>query len=322
MPVLAALLALGFLWSLGSLRADLLPYAWQGAGTDSLTSQALRLAVLAFGAAVIARATRSRRVRRRDAVQWALTGIGLIAAPSLLAHLAAPFVADLTRTALFALTPIFAIVLEPYLGSAESGMSRNGLLAALVALAGMLLLFPVNLPQSPASALAFLAVVLAALCVAAVNCRAVCFACAQDAPSFAAAAALAAAGAALVLGVAGAGEAAPFPAASLLPDLAWTLIVDLPALLLLFALMRRMTAARMTLRFIRAALRRQLQPHSVASAGHSARMRRPGAHGLRSRMDVAHPRHRLVSRRRISPPRLIRGLIPTKSIDPCRFERF
>lgn len=245
------MLALSFLWSLGSLRADLLPYAWQGAAASSLAGQALRLAVPAFEAAILARLLRSPRVSRRGTMHAALIGLGLFAVPALLIHLAAPYVADLTRTALFSFTPVFAVVFEPYLGRPNASQSRSALLAALVSVSGALFLFPVNLPGSPQSFCALCAVLLATLCVAAVNCRAVRVACAPDAPAPIATAAIAAAAAAVALSlVSTSAEPALITTATLVPELVWTTLVDLPALLLLFWLMRRITAARMTLRFI------------------------------------------------------------------------
>ncbi len=252
---IAALLALSFLWSLDSLRADLLPYRWQSDSASTLSGQALRLAVLAIEAAIIARITRSPRVRRRDTVQAALIGLGLFAAPALILHFAAPFVPDLTRTALFALTPIFAVVLEPYLGRADANQSHSALLAVLVALTGVLSIFPVDAPVTPRAAFGFLAIVFAAACIAAVNCAAVRLASVEDAPSPAATAAIATAAAAVAICLASPFAAATaLSASALIPDLLWTTLIDLPALLLLFGLMHRLTAARMTLRFILAPL--------------------------------------------------------------------
>lgn len=252
---IAALLALSFLWSLGSLRADLLPYNWQGQSASTLIGQALRLAVLAIEAALLARIMRSRRVRRSATFSAAFVGLGLFALPALALHFAAPFVSDLTRTALFSLALIFAVLFEPYLGRARATQSRTALLAALVAVSGTLCLFSIDMPGSQQAVVAFIAVVLLAAAVAAVNCYAVRLATAEDAPSPAATAAVATAAAALVLGVASAAtQSAVLSSASLIPDLLWTTLIDLPALLLLFWLMRRITAARMTLRFILAPL--------------------------------------------------------------------
>ncbi|HZB87128.1 MAG TPA: DMT family transporter [Terracidiphilus sp.] len=250
-----ALLALSLIWALGSLRADVLPDRWQDTLSATLSGQALRLAVLAIAAALVARVTRSRRLPWPSAMRAALVGLGLFALPALVVHLAAPYSTALTRAALFALTPVFAVVLEPYLGPANAAQSRTALGAALAAFTGMLLFIPVELPNSPQSFVALGAVVLAALFVAAVNCRAVRFACADDAPPPAAVAAIAAAAAAFALSLVGTtAEHLDWTATALVPGLVWTTLVELPALLLLFGLMRRMTAARMTLRFILAPL--------------------------------------------------------------------
>jgi hypothetical protein len=68
-------------------------------------------------------------------------------------------------------------------------------------------------------------------------------------------AAIAGATAAVVLAIACAfTENAPSPPAALLPELAHAAAVDLPGLLLLFWLMRRISAARMMTRFVLAPL--------------------------------------------------------------------
>lgn len=251
----AALAGLSVLWALGSLRGDLLPGLLRAADAlPGLERQALEWAGLAAGTALVALAGRARWPRGRQALEAMLAGIGLLAAPALLVHAAAGWVDALTRVALFSLTPVLAVVLEPYLGAEDAAQGRGALLPALVAVAGVLCVFPVELPGGPQAGLAWGAVMLAAACAAAANCRAV--RAAREAAEWRVApmAALAAATAALTLGAAsGCTERMVVPR-GLAAEAVWLLLVDLPALLLLFWLMRRMTAARMTLRFVLAPL--------------------------------------------------------------------
>ncbi len=251
----AALVGLSLLWALGALRGDLLPGLLRAAETlPRLERRALEWAGLAAGAAMVALASQARWPRGRQALEALLAGVGLLAAPALLVDAAGTWVDGLTRVALFSLTPVLAVVLEPYLGAESAAQEQGGLLPALVAVAGVLCVFPVELPGGPGAALAWGAVVLAALCAAAANCRAV--RAAQDATEWRAApmAALGAATTAVALGAASAcTERAVIPH-GLAAEAAWLALVELPALLLLFWLMRRMTAARMTLRFVLAPL--------------------------------------------------------------------
>lgn len=248
---IGSLAALSLLLALGSLRGDLWPAPFRAAAAlPPFERQALAWALLALAAAILARIRRLPRLGIVATREAALAGLGLFALPALLVRAAAPQVPDLTRVALFALTPVFCVVLEPYLGAANS--ARNSLLPVLAALAGVLLVFPVDLPGSLAAALGWIALLLAALSIAAANCRAIATA---NHLASTARAAVAAAVTAAILGLASlvAEHAQPLNAA-LLPQALWTLAIDLPALLLLFSLMRRLSAARMTLRFILAPL--------------------------------------------------------------------
>ena len=252
----AALAGLSLLWALGSLRGDLWPGLLREAeALPLLERQALEWAGLAAGAAaLVALAGRARWPQGRQARDAVFAGLGLLAVPALLVDAAGTWVDGLTRVALFSLTPVLAVVLEPYLGGEDAAQTHGALLPALVAVAGVLCVFPVELPGGPQAALAWAAVVLAALCAAAANCRAV--RAAREAAEWRAApmAALAAATAAVVLGAASACTVRVVVPPGMATEAAWLALVDLPALLLLFWLMKRMTAARMTLRFVLAPL--------------------------------------------------------------------
>jgi len=250
----AALPALCLLWSLGSLRSDLLPGVFaRTEGVPALERMALPYALFAVGAAAVAMMRRLRWPRGRALRDAVLVGLGLFAAPGLVAVPAGSWVPELTRVALYSLTPVFAVILEPYLGAGENGV-RGGLAAAMVAVAGTLLLFPVELPGSFVAACSFAAVVAAVACVAASNCLGVRVAREREC-GVAAMAAVAAGTAAVALAGAGAiVERSAWTAHGLGPVFVWAALVDVPALGLLFWLMRRMSAARMTTRFVVAPL--------------------------------------------------------------------
>jgi drug/metabolite transporter (DMT)-like permease len=252
MRPMLALLALSVLAALGSLRGDLWPGHFRAAeALPALERQALAWAELAVCARLLALARR-QRLSRAAWRQSALAGLGLFAAPALLVQLSAPYIPQLTRVALFGLVPVLAVVLEPYLGESDSG--RGALGPALVALAGMLCVFSVDLPGSVIGALALAAMLLAVACVAAANCRAV-WAAGVHGGATAARAAVAALTASIALGIFCLFDTriAP-PSLALLPTALWVLAIDLPTLLMLFWLMRHITAARMTLRFVLAPL--------------------------------------------------------------------
>ncbi len=214
------------------------------------------LILLAMTATLFALVRRAPWPGGRQAWACLLVGGGLFVAPALLLRFAEGWVSALAQVALFSLTPVFAVVLEPHLGSGGAGtQSRGGLAAALVAVTGMLCVFPVEIPQSAEAGFAFCAVVLAAACVAAANCAAVRVARAMPGRSTAPLAALA--GAAAAAGLAATSAFTEHPVwswSALKPELVWSAAIELPGLLLLFWLMRRLSAARMTTRFVLAPL--------------------------------------------------------------------
>ena len=251
---LIALSGLSLLWALDSLRGDLFPNLFHpDSSLPPFESLGLHWGLLAAGAAIAAVVRRSGRPGARLVVEWTLLGIALFAAPGLILETVASHVPQLTRVALFALTPCFAVVLEPYLGVPDRELPRHGLPAALTALAGVLLLFPFELPSTPAQAAGFVAVVLAALLVAAAGCRAV--RAANEFDSVAPCAAWAAAAASVVfLAACLISEPTQGVAAAIAPQAIWSLLLDLPALLLFFWLLRRVTAAQHAMRLILAPL--------------------------------------------------------------------
>jgi hypothetical protein len=162
---------------------------------------------------------------------------------------------DLTRVALFSLAPVFAVTFEPYLGRMTESQSKGGLLAALGCIIGTVGVFPLEIPRNFPAAGAFFGTILSVACIAAANCWAV--RCVSNLPrgSGAAIAAIAGFAAAAVLAIASAaGERGAWGRTAIGPELAWSAVIELPALLLLFWLLRRMSAVRMTTRFVVAPL--------------------------------------------------------------------
>lgn len=248
------MLLLCFLWSLGSLRSDLLPHPVVDI-LPPLERQVVPFALLAVVAAFIGVTRGAEWPRGRQVLDSMVVGLGLFAVPAGLIAFSKGWISDLTRVALFSLAPVFAVVLEPYIGRGSGQQARGGLLAALVAVVGTLCVFPVETPRSMAAGSALCAVILAAACVAAANCRAVAVANESAGNSTMPMAAIAGATAAAGLAAASAlMERGAWRWDALAPELAWSAAVELPGLLLLFWLMRRLSAVRMMTRFVLAPL--------------------------------------------------------------------
>jgi hypothetical protein len=179
-----------------------------------------------------------------------MVGLGLFVVPVVLIEIARGGIDDSTRVVLFSLAPVIAVVFEPHLGSASSNQQRGTFMASILAVAGTLLVFPLALPRTAGAALAFCGVLAAVASLAAANCIAVRLANQQTARSVFSFAAVAAGSAAIALALLG---SVLHHARDLSPPDLWTAL-DLLALALLFWLMRRMTALRMTTRFLIAPL--------------------------------------------------------------------
>jgi len=248
------LLLLSALWTAASLRTERFP----AFGTDGLPP-ALRQAVLFFVFAAVAGSISLARCIEfpRGRYAWACAGIGfgLFVVPAALVAFAQGWLPTLDRVALFSLTPVFAVVLEPYLQGSEPRHGRAALAGALAAVAGILLLLPFDLPGSFRAVAALCGLLAAALGIAATNCLAVRLAhdlsvrstLPMAAQASTAAGACFAAAAALAPHSAWRWSALPF-------QFFWLFVIDVPALFLLFWLMRRMAASRMTAPFLLAPL--------------------------------------------------------------------
>ena len=267
---IVGLLLLSLLWAIGWVRADLSPVLSGGLRLNPLWQEAAVLGVFAAAAALAGGVLKRGWPTGRGAFRTVLTGFGLFVVPAVLGFVAGERIDGATRVALFSLTPLFAVIFEPHIGSNsdQQGETRGAFAAAMIAVAGTFLVFPFELPQSYAAAGALLAVIVAAASVAAANCvgvelvrqRGIC-------PlTFAA---LSCGSASILLGIGGA--IGIVRRSSPISMDAWA-VSDLVGLALLFWLMRRMSAMQMTTRFMIAPLAANLmtlaliRPHVEAQS--------------------------------------------------------
>jgi drug/metabolite transporter (DMT)-like permease len=250
----AGLLLLSFLWSLDSLREEFAPSA-TALRMPPFAREAMSLALLTLVTAVLALIREAAWPKGRQIRDAALIGSGLFVAPAVFGALSNTTIPELARVALYSLTPVFAVAFEPYLGRLTESETKGSLLAALGCVIGTLAVFPFWIPRTFAVAGGFFMVILAVAAVAAANCRAVRLISDLPRSSTAAVAAITGGTAATVLALASwFVERASWSHPALSQELAWSAGVKLPALLLLFWLMRRMSAVRMTTRFVVAPL--------------------------------------------------------------------
>jgi drug/metabolite transporter (DMT)-like permease len=252
---IAGLLSLSLLWAFGILRTDLLPRLIVDP-LPYLQKQALSFALLTIVTSLAATLRQEGWPCRRLLWDSVFVGLGLFVIPLGLTTLATGWVPGLAQAAtLFTLTPVFALVFEPYMSPGTATQSRGGLIAALASLAGALCVFPVGIPASIQAAGGLCAMILATACVAAANCKAVATAKEFSGRSAATQAAIAAATATISLTAASAVTERPlWKWDALRPELLWSAMIELPGLLLLFWLLRRMSATRMTTRYVLAPL--------------------------------------------------------------------
>lgn len=248
------LLLLSALWALDWLLPDLFPHF----GTKGV-SLPVGQAILFFGfagvSAAIAVVQRLEFPRGRRRWASAGVGVGLFGIPTCAAAFARSRISEFDGVAIFCLTPVFAVVLEPYLQNCPPHRGKGALPGCFVAIAGVLCIFPLETPGSFRAGAALLVLLLAAVEVAAANCIAVRMASSDGGRSVFPMAAQAAAASALCFGL----------MAVVVPRAIWSttalevfvprlVLVDVPGLVLLFWLMARMAASRMTARFLLAPL--------------------------------------------------------------------
>jgi len=267
---IGALLTLSLLWAVGWVRADLSPESGAGLRLNPFWQEAVLLGVFAAAASFAGAILKRRWPTGRDAWRTMLTGVGLFVVPAAMVFVAGDWMDGGMRAALFAMTPLFAVVFEPYIGSNgdQQGEIRGAFFAAMLAVAGTFLVFPFDLPRSYAAAGALLGVVAAAASVAAANCVGVELVQRQGLCPLTLGA-LASGSASILLGIAG--SIAIVRRSSPVPIDGWA-VSDLVALALLFWLMRRMNVVQMTTRFLIAPLMANLtilaliRPHVEAQS--------------------------------------------------------
>jgi drug/metabolite transporter (DMT)-like permease len=245
------LLLLSALWALASLRTDLLPH-FSSNTPSPVQSQAVLFSVFAAVAASIAVARRIEFPRGRRAWACAGIGLGLFVVPAALAAYAQDWVSTLDRVAVFSLTPVFAVVLEPYLQGSEPRQGKAALAGALAAVAGILCLLRLDVPGSFRAGTALCMLLAAAFGIAATNCFAVRLALNLAGHSTLPMAAQAGAVSAACFAVVAVafGPRTEWHWSALPFQLLGLVVIDLPALFLLFWLMRRLAASRITARFL------------------------------------------------------------------------
>lgn len=249
---IGGLLLLSLLWALRWVRADLEPGAAAGGGLGPWLNEAALLGSFAAISGIAGAVLKKRWPTGKVAIKSVLVGIGLFFVPAALNAVIQSRIDDVTRVAMFSMTPLFAVIFERHLRTEDerAGEIRGGFLAAMIAVAGTLLVFPVELPRSYGSALALFGVVAAAAVVAAANCVGGEIAQSQGVSRLTLAA-VSSGSATLLLCMVGliwhrnGSSSAGIDA--------WVL-ADMVALALLFWLMRRVSAAQMTTRFLIAPL--------------------------------------------------------------------
>lgn len=255
-------LLLGLLASMTTLRADLFPDLLSDL-LPPLHRQVLALGICCVLATIAALVSRSSWPRGRMLRSAILVGFGLFVVPAFLSQWASGAISPVTRAAILPLASLFAVVFEPHLSALSTGQSRSALLAAIAASAGTLLVLPITLPESLEASLAWLGMGLAAASIGAGSCIGfgiTALAYDSETPrkrdlSMASFAAVASGTGFLGLGLVFAltdPHAVPWQA---LPStVLWTSATEVPALGLLFCLMPRLSAPRMTTRFTLALL--------------------------------------------------------------------
>jgi hypothetical protein len=166
-----AVLLLGLLWAVETLLAELFPEL-AAAALPPLFLHAISLALSGTALCLVwLRLPKSSVTLNAKSAIY--IGVGLFAAPAIALHFTSSQTSPYTRMALFALVPVFSVVLDRYLSRGDPRPIPGGLAATLAALLGATLVFPVSVPNSMEAAIALATVILAALISAAANCYAV-----------------------------------------------------------------------------------------------------------------------------------------------------
>jgi len=255
-----ALILLGLLGCLATLRADLLPDLLPNL-LPPLDRECLALglfSLLSGIASVTSQARKSAWPQGRPLGLAILIGLGFFVVPTMLSEPTVGWISPITRAALFTLTPFFALIFAPYIMQEAGRQNGVSLPAAILAAAGTMLALPISMPASLPAIASFGAIGLAAACVAATTCLAVAVfhphesasRAREPAPGIASFAAIATATACLGIGaIAAFREPHSWHLDALPSSLGWEAAIELPALLLFFWLIPRTTAPRIATRF-------------------------------------------------------------------------
>lgn len=246
---LAAFLLLCLLGSLGPLRREFVA-EFAASAMPLWLGASLPYALAAMACTAYALSRRVPWLPTQSTRVIILISLGIFVLPALSLRFLQAWLDPFTEVALWALAPVFTVVLEPHLAP-PSQPPRHALVAALASAAGLLLVFPFQLPRSTAAFLAWLALLLTVLVVAATYCRAVHLASRLARPSVAPLAAIACAVAAATFLVVD-GFARMLHLSDAVPPtgILWASLVNVPGLLLLFWLLPRLSAARIATRFV------------------------------------------------------------------------
>lgn len=177
-------------------------------------------------------------------------GIGLFVVPTVALSFVQSWIDPFTQVILLALTPVFAVVLEPHIAP-SSALPSHALVSAIGAASGLLLIFPFQLPRTTAAAVAWIVLLLAVATVAASYCHASNLAAQLRQGPIAPLAAITSAASALAflfIGILAQTFRLPLGAAR--APLLWSILIDAPSLLLLFWLLPRLSASRIAARLV------------------------------------------------------------------------
>ena len=248
------LLLLSALWAFGWLLPDLFPHS--GARTVPLpVGEAILFSVFAATTSLIAAVRRLKYPRGRHGWACAGVGVGFFVIPTTAAALAQQWISNFDEVAVLCLTAVFAVVLDPYLQNGPPRGGKAALAAALVAMAGILCLFPLEAPNSFRAGVALCVLFVTAFELAAMNCIAVRLARTFPVRSTLTMAAQASGASAFCFAVIAASSGShPWTSSTLQVYVSRLLLVDIPGLFLLFWLLRKLAASRMTARFLLAPL--------------------------------------------------------------------
>ena len=246
---LAAFLTLCLLGSLGPLRSELGPAVTPSAAPPWLLP-AWPFALAAIAAAVFALLRHHLWLSVRDLRRASLIGMGIFALPAFTLHCVQVWIDPFAQVTLLALAPVFTVVLQPHIAP-NSALPRHALAAGLAAAAGLMLVFPFQLPGTFAAFAAWLAGAFAVVVVAASYCCANHIASQLSRSCMAPLAATASGASAAAFLLAGIVEQAlGLHVAASGAGLVWPVLVDVPSILLLFWLLPRISAARIASHFI------------------------------------------------------------------------